>query len=170
MKHYSDRADDNLIISEATVISQQSIASKHIPGCFNKDQALAWKKVTDAVHANGAKMSIQAWYQGRVAHKSFTEHLLAKEVNAEVCESSCEIAMPAPHSPAHFSTGELVPDETPKMMTVEDITRYQDQLLTAADLAFNVAGFDIFGLHGAHGYLLDQFLNEGANTWTYQYG
>lgn len=170
VKYYSERADGNLIISEATVISEQSIASNQIPGCFNELQAKAWKKVTDAVHAKGAKMSIQAWHQGRAAHKSYTEHPLAKAVNAQVCESSCEIAVPQPYTAPHCITGEIMPHETPKMMTVEDIKRYQQQLLTTADLAFNVAGFDLYELHGAHGYLIDQFLNDGTNTRNDQYG
>lgn len=170
VKYYSDRADGNLLITEATVISQQSISSKHIPGCFNELQAKAWRKVTDAVHAKGAKMSLQAWHQGRVAPKSFTDHPLAKEVNAQVGESSSEIAISGYYAAPHYLTDETTPPEGARIMTVDDIKRFQQQLLDAADLAFNIAGFDLFELHGAHGYLLDQFLNEGSNTRTDQYG
>ena len=90
-------------------------------------------------------------------------------MNAQVSESSSEIAVPG-YTETDYNTLERTPLPAPKMMTIEDIERFKQQILTAADLALNVAGFDFFELHGAHGYLLDQFLNAGTNTRTDQYG
>jgi N-ethylmaleimide reductase len=170
VEYYSQRADAGLLITEATVISPQSIASHHIPACFNEQQALAWKRVTDAVHAKGAIISLQAWHQGRAAHRSYTNHPLAKEANAEVGESSSEIALSEYYQEPDCDTLERSPHQKPKIMTIDDIERFKQQQLDAANLALNVAGFDLYELHGAHGYLFDQFLNSNSNTRTDQYG
>jgi N-ethylmaleimide reductase len=169
-EYYAQRADDNLLITEATVIAPQSIASHHIPACFNEQQAKAWKKVTDAVHAKGAIISLQAWHQGRASHRSYTNHPLAKAANAEVGESSCEIALSPWYQEPNCDTLERVPHQQPKMMTIDDIERFKQQHVDASDLALNVAGFDLYELHGAHGYLFDQFLNSNSNTRTDKYG
>ncbi len=168
VEYYGQRASKGgLLISEATVMCEQSIASNHIPGIFTEEQAKAWKKVTDAVHAKGGFISCQLWHQGRVAHRSYSNHPLAVAAGATVCESAGDVGLTYSDL-AQDNT--MQPHVAPHKMTLDDIARLKQQYVRAAKLAIDVAGFDYIELHGAHGYLLDQFHNSGTNNRTDQYG
>lgn len=168
VEYYSQRATDGgLLISEATYICPETIASRHIPGIWTPEQVSAWKKVTDAVHAKGGKISCQLWHVGRVAHSSYSEHPFAKDGGHVVCESAGEVLL---EEPDFDFNGQMTMRTPPKMMTLEDIDRLKKQYIHAAKCAMD-AGFDSVELHGAHGYLIDQFMNDGSNNKrTDQYG
>jgi N-ethylmaleimide reductase len=168
VQYYKERATEGgLLITEATVMCPQSIASRHVPAIFNDKQALAWKRVFDAVHAIGGIISLQGWHQGRVAHSSYTEHPLAIEAGAITCEAPSPVCFEA--NSVGFGKV-MVPNETPREMTIDDIERLKLQYIESARLAFEVAGADIYELHGAHGYLFDSFFNNGVNKRTDKYG
>jgi N-ethylmaleimide reductase len=143
----------------------QSISSHHIPGIWTKQQALSWKKVTDAVHAKGGLFSMQLWHQGRVAHHSFSAHPMA--AGAHVGESASAVGLPFEDFSFDNSKAAHVP---PREMSLEDIARYKRDMVAAAQYAIDVAGCDLVEIHGANGYLLDQFHNSGTNTRTDRYG
>jgi N-ethylmaleimide reductase len=143
----------------------QSIASRHIPGIWTEKQALSWKKVTDAVHAKGGFFSMQLWHQGRVAHHSYSAHPMA--AGAHVGESAGDVGLTY-EDLSYDDT--LAPHAPPKQMTLDDIARYKSDMVTAAKNAIDIAGCDLVEIHGAHGYLLDQFHNNGTNNRTDHYG
>ena len=165
--YYGDRATSGgLLIGEATAVGEQAICANHIPGIFTKDQTKAWRKVTDTVHDKGAFMSCQLWHPGRVAHRSFSNNHLALAAGATVCESAGDIGLPFPDW-AQDNT--MQPHVTPHKMTLDDIARFKKQVIQASKNAME-AGFDYIELHGANGYLFDQFHNSRTNNRTDQYG
>lgn len=168
VKYYEQRATPGgLISSEATNIAPQSISSRRQPGIWTEAQVNAWKHVTDAVHRKGGFISCQLWHQGRNTHNSYNEHPLVKEANAKVCEAPSAIAGMAPlvTYDYQFGTG-----SEPHALTKSDIERVKQQFLDAADNALTKSGFDFVEIHGASGYLIDQFLNDSCNQRTDEYG
>ncbi|WWC90126.1 uncharacterized protein L201_005059 [Kwoniella dendrophila CBS 6074] len=150
LMYYSQRASDGgLLITEATFISENARGYDSVPCIFNKNQIEGWKKITDAVHAKGGKIVCQLWHLGRVA-------------NPEV-------------SPIIYAASDIPDPETPypspklHVMTEEDIDRTVDEYVHAAKSAVE-AGFDGVELHGANGYLIDQFLQPVSNQRTDSYG
>ena len=158
--YYGQRSGAGLIITEGTAPSENGIGYARIPGIYNAAQTAAWQKVTAAVHENGGKIFVQLMHTGRVSHpKNMPEHAI--------------IVAPSPIAPEDTKMyvdgeGELEIPE-PKEMTLDDISLAVSEYVSAAENAIK-AGFDGVELHAANGYLLEQFINTGANKRTDQYG
>ncbi|MGA4607709.1 MULTISPECIES: alkene reductase [Pseudoalteromonas] len=155
VKYYAKRAKAGLIISEATIIRPDGQGYPNTPGLFTPAQIAGWKKVTDAVHAEGGKMFAQLWHVGRVAHPYFFD--------GEVLAPSAigvEGTVPRMRELTY---------QIPKAVTQEEITQLVADYAQAAANAIE-AGFDGVEIHGANGYLIDQFLHHAANQRTDEYG
>jgi 2,4-dienoyl-CoA reductase-like NADH-dependent reductase (Old Yellow Enzyme family) len=154
--YYAQRAGAGLIISEATGISREGLGWPNAPGLWNAAQVEGWKQVTQAVHRNGGRIVAQLWHMGRLVHPAVS--------GMEPVSSS---AVPAPDY-AHTYEGKM-PYVEPRAATQHDIARIVGDYATAARNAI-AAGFDGVQVHGANGYLVDQFLRDGANFRTDNYG
>ena len=157
--YYGQRATAGLIITEGTSTSANGLGYARIPALFNEEQMQAWAATTSAVHARGGKIFVQLMHCGRVAHAA---NLPA---GAEVLGPS---ALTCPGE-IHTDTFGMQPHSAPRAMSLHDIARVKDDYVHSADLAIQ-AGFDGVELHGANGYLIEQFLNPLINTRTDLYG
>lgn len=161
--YYTQRASrGGLLISDATAVSPLGIAYVDAPGIFTEKQALGWKRVTDAVHAKGARIFLQMWHAGRQAHPANTGGL------APVAPSALRSLEHAAIRDEHGSIAEaeLV---VPRVLDTDEIAVIVAQFRRGAELAMQ-AGFDGVELHGANGYLFEQFLLDGTNQRTDRYG
>ena len=154
--YYAQRASAGLIISEATGISREGLGWPNAPGLWNDAQVEGWKLVTDAVHKAGGKIVAQLWHMGRLVHPDLG--------GGQPVSSS---ATTAPDF-AHTYEGKK-PYVAARSVTYDDIRRIIGDCAMAARNAI-AAGFDGVQIHGANGYLVDQFLRNGANFRTDQYG
>ncbi len=156
-EYYRRRAADGigLIISEGIVISPRGKGNPGVPGLYTQEQIDAWKKVTDAVHREGGTIIAQIWHVGRLSHRELAGNLLPQAPSAIAAEGMI----------ARFRQ----PYDTPEAMTTEDIQEVIGQFAQAAKNAI-AAGFDGVEIHGAHGYLIDQFTYDAANQRTDRYG
>jgi len=147
--YYQQRASAGLIISEGTQISPQGAGYPNTPGIYNDQQIKAWKKITEAVHAEGGRIFLQLWHVGRVSYPGI-------QPNDE-----------PPVAPSAIKAeGEYV---QPRALEIHEI---EDVVLDYKDAAENAlaAGFDGVEVHAANGYLIDQFLRDATNKRTDQYG
>jgi N-ethylmaleimide reductase len=156
--YYAQRASAGLIISEATQISPQGLGYPGTPGIHSAEQIAGWKSVTDAVHAAGGRMFLQLWHVGRISHPS-----LQPDGALPVAPSAI-----APAGQAMTLDG-MKPFVTPRALDSEEIAGIIEDYRRAARNARN-AGFDGVELHGANGYLIDQFLRDGSNRRADRYG
>lgn len=162
-QYYAQRAlvPGTLLISEATFISAKAGGYPNIPGLYTDAQLAAWKKVTDAVHAKGSKIYVQLWYLGRAAHpdpvgsggalpddKFDYEHDFVSASDVKMYENG----------------------PTPRPLTEDEIAATINDYATAAKNAVEKAGFDGVEIHGAHGYLIDQFTQDTSNKRTDKWG
>ena len=159
VQYYAQRASAGLIISEGTTPSPNGLGYPRIPGIFSAEQVAGWKKVTDAVHAGGAKMFIQFMHTGRIGHP------LNLPAGAKVVAPSAVAAKGEMFTDAEG----LKPHPIPHAMTAADIKSTIAEFVQAAKNAM-AAGFDGVELHGANGYLLEQFIRPNSNTRTDNYG
>ncbi|HEV2081865.1 MAG TPA: alkene reductase [Brevundimonas sp.] len=157
--YYAQRAGAGLIISEATQISRSGQGYPHTPGVFTDDQVRGWKIVTDAVHAAGGLIVAQLWHVGRVSLSDYQPDGLPGFAPSAVAAQGKGMR-------PDFSLTEF---ETPRALTVEQIKAVVADYAHAAEMA-KKAGFDGVEIHGANGYLIDQFLKDGANRRTDRYG
>jgi N-ethylmaleimide reductase len=157
VKYYEQRASAGLIITEATPISPMGHGYPLLPGIYTDAQIAGWKKVTDAVHAKGGKIVIQLWHVGRISHPSL--------LNGEtpVAPSAVKPAGQA------FTFQGLVDYVTPRALEASELPGIVADYVQAAKNALK-AGFDGVEIHSANGYLLDQFLRDGSNQRTDNYG
>lgn len=164
--YYTQRADPQngagLIVSEATAISHQGQGYSDVPGIWSDEQVAAWKKVTDSVHTAGGKIVVQLWHVGRVSHVD-----LQPGGQAPVAPS----ALRAKTKTVLIRDGVPSFEDTsmPRALTLDELPGIVDDYRRAARNAI-AAGFDGVEVHGANGYLLDQFLRSGSNTRTDAYG
>jgi N-ethylmaleimide reductase len=158
-EYYGQRASAGLIITEGTSPSPNGLGYARIPGLFNAAQVQGWKLVTSAVHARGGKIFVQLMHTGRVAH------IANLPVGAEVVGPGSEVC------PGEMFTDSLgmQPHSVPRAMNAADIRHAIEEYAQAARLAMD-AGFDGVELHGANGYLIEQFLNPRVNVRTDGYG
>ena len=155
--YYRQRAGAGLIISEATGISVEGLGWPAAPGIWSDEQVEGWKKVTEAVHAQGGAIVLQMWHMGRLVHPDF----LGGEP---------PVSASATTAPGHAHTFEGRKDhQQARALSVEEIQRVVADYRHAAENA-KKAGFDGVQLHGANGYLVDQFLRETTNQRTDEYG
>jgi N-ethylmaleimide reductase len=159
VQYYKQRASAGMIITEGTSPSPNGLGYPRIPGIFSKEQVAGWKKVTDAVHASGAKMFIQFMHTGRISHP------LNLPAGAKVVAPSAIAAAGEMYTDAEG----MKPLPTPAAMAEADIKTAIEEFVTAAKNAV-AAGFDGIELHGANGYLLEQFIRPNSNVRTDKYG
>lgn len=155
--YYQQRASAGLIFSEATQVCPQGVGYIDTPGLHNQEQVRAWKNVTDAVHEKGGAIFVQLWHVGRVSHPDFH--------NGE---------LPVAPSAIEFEGEAFTPKGRkkvvkPRALELNEIKQIIDQFEKSAQLA-KEAGFDGVEVHGANGYLPAQFLEDGSNKRTDEYG
>ena len=158
-KYYQQRASAGLIISEATQVSQQGQGYPGTPGIHSDDQVAGWKKVTEAVHGAGGKIFLQLWHVGRISHRSH-------QPNGELPVAPSAIQ---PSGGIYSADWQPVAFETPRALETAEIAGIIADFRRGAENA-KKAGFDGVEVHGANGYLLDQFLQDGSNKRSDQYG
>lgn len=174
VQYYRQRASSGgLLISEATNISPEALAYPSTPGIWTTAQVQGWKQVTEAVHEKGGFIVCQLWHTGRVAHPSYGNHPANQETSAIYRPCVSASAVPITNRkgiPGKTLTYDGVkPFSTPRELSRMDIRRIRCDYARAAENA-KKAGFDGIELHGGHGYLIDQFLNNGVNRRTDEYG
>eukprot|EP00928_Gymnodinium_smaydae_P066670 TRINITY_DN49647_c0_g1_i1.p1 TRINITY_DN49647_c0_g1~~TRINITY_DN49647_c0_g1_i1.p1 ORF type:complete len:420 (-),score=41.47 TRINITY_DN49647_c0_g1_i1:47-1306(-) len=173
VEYYSQRATPGgLIITEATNISPEAMGYLSVPGIWTDEQVEAWRRVVEAIHAKGALCSMQLWHTGRISQPSFGKHPLA--VNAEhkpsVSSSAVQMVHPGTGKPLRTVTYEGVEEcIAPRELQTNEMARLVADYQRAAINA-KAAGFDAVELHAAHGYLIDQFLQNGVNKRQDKYG
>jgi N-ethylmaleimide reductase len=156
--YYAQRATAGLIISEASQISPQGKGYIQTPGIYNDAQVAGWRRITDAVHAEGGKMVIQLWHVGRISHPDLQEGGILP------------VAPSAIKAAGQVFTGQgMVDMVTPRALDIEEIPGIIADYRHAAEKA-RTAGFDGVEIHAANGYLLDQFLRDQTNRRTDTYG
>jgi N-ethylmaleimide reductase len=155
--YYVQRSQAGLIITEGSQVSPEGVGYIRTPGIYSLEQVAGWKRVTDAVHNAGSKMFLQLWHVGRVSHPSFLDGKLP------VAPSAMPVG-----GQIHTPSGKRE-IEVPRALELDEIPGIVNQFKRGAMNA-KAAGFDGVEIHGANGYLLDQFLRDGSNNRTDQYG
>lgn len=158
-EYYKQRAGAGLIVTEGTSPSPNGLGYARIPGIFSKEQVEGWKKVTGAVHSAGGKIFVQIMHTGRISHP------LNLPEGAEVLAPSAV----KPAGQMWTDAAQMQDFPTPKAMSAEEIQSTKAEYIAAAKNAIE-AGFDGIELHGANGYLLEQFLSPVSNIRTDNYG
>lgn len=156
-EYYAQRASAGLIISEATVVMPMGIGYADTPGIWSPEQVAGWKHVTQAVHAAGGRMLLQLWHVGRISHPAFLDGKLPVAPSALAPGGNVSLLRPA------------TPFVTPRALDRNEIPQIVAAFRRGAESA-ELAGFDGVELHGANGYLLDQFLQDSANQRDDEYG
>jgi N-ethylmaleimide reductase len=161
--YYAQRASAGLLITEATAISQQGQGYADVPGLYGSEQLDAWKRVTDAVHAEGGKIVVQLWHVGRVSHT---------ELQPDNGQPVAPSAITAKTKTVLIKDGvpTFVETSAPRALDAAELPGIVHAYAAAARNAVETAGFDGVEIHGANGYLLDQFLKTGSNQRTDDYG
>lgn len=157
LEYYRQRASAGLIISEATGISQEGLGWPSAPGLWTDAQVEGWKPVTDAVHAAGGRIVAQLWHMGRLVHSVFNDGKPPVSASATVGEGRA-------HTPVGRRDLEVA-----RPLELHEIPRVIADYVHAAENA-KKAGFDGVQLHGANGYLIDQFLRDNSNLRDDDYG
>jgi 2,4-dienoyl-CoA reductase-like NADH-dependent reductase (Old Yellow Enzyme family) len=155
--YYRQRAGAGMILTEATGISREGLGWPSAPGIWSDEQTEAWKATTTAVHEDGGLIVMQLWHMGRIVHPVFLDGQPPFSASATTAPGE-----------AHTPQGKL-PYVEARAMTLDDIRRTIADYRRAAENA-KAAGFDGVQLHGANGYLVDQFLRDGTNLRTDEYG
>lgn len=158
VSYYAQRASAGLIISEASQVSPQGQGYPLTPGIHSAEQIEGWKRVTKGVHEAGGRIFLQLWHVGRISHPSF-------QPNGEL-----PVAPSAIKPKGEASTFEgMKPFVTPRALEMSEIPEIVEQFRQGAQNALE-AGFDGVEIHAANGYLIDQFLRDGTNQRTDEYG
>lgn len=161
--YYSQRASAGMIISEATQVSFQAKGYAGAPGLHTAEQIAGWKVITDKVHAAGGHIAVQLWHTGRISHAS---------LQPEGLPPLAPSALPAnTRTSLKDAEGQVYREDTslPREMSLNDIHQVVADFRQAAVNAAE-AGFDLAEIHGAHGYLIHQFLSAQSNQRTDEYG
>ncbi|HEV7601675.1 MAG TPA: alkene reductase [Bradyrhizobium sp.] len=158
VEYYGQRASAGLLITEASQVSQQGQGYQDTPGIYSKEQVAGWRKVTDRVHERGGRIFIQIWHVGRISHTS-----LQPDGGAPVAPSALKAKTKT------FVNGTFADVSEPRAVTLEEIPGIIESFRRGAANAVE-AGFDGVEIHGANGYLLDQFAKDGTNKRTDAYG
>ena len=163
-RYYQQRTNAGLIITEGTAISPTATGVLHIPGLYTPEQVAGWKLVTAAVHTAGSKIFTQLWHVGRVSHTS-------NQPGGMAPVSASDIAASKSFAWGYDENGKesFVPCSTPRALTTAAVKEVVQDFANAATNAI-LAGFDGVELHGANGYLIEQFLNPTVNQRTDEYG
>ena len=157
VEYYQQRANAGLILTEATVISPKAVGYANTPGLWSQEQAQAWRKIVDAVHAQDAKIVVQLWHVGRISDPELLDG--DTPVAPSAIQPAGEVSLLRPKRPF----------VTPRALSHAEIQEIVAQYKHAAELA-KEAGFDGVELHAANGYLIDQFLQSKTNVRDDEYG
>jgi len=168
-EYYGQRASAGLIISEGTQISRQGQGYAWTPGIYTQDQIAGWKKVTHAVHAKGGLIFAQLWHVGRVSHVSLQEDNQAPVAPSAILAEGVKVFLDLKGKGPKDGAGEMVQHSMPRELTVPEIRQIIQDFAQAAKNAIE-AGFDGIELHGANGYLIEQFIDSQTNHRTDEYG
>jgi len=160
VEYYRQRASAGLIIAEATQISPYGKGYAFTPGIYSPEQVAGWKAVTDAVHAEGGTIYLQLWHVGRFSHPSLQPGGLLPVAPSAIAPAD---------SRTFLENGTFAEVGTPRALELNEIPGVIDDYAAAATKAI-AAGFDGVEIHGANGYLLDQFMKDGSNHRTDRYG
>ena len=155
--YYAQRASAGLIITEGVPISPQAVGYEGVPGAWSAEQTQGWTQVTQAVHDRGGRIFMQIWHVGRISDPYFLEGQLPVGPSAIAAEGAVSLLRPQR------------PFAIPRPLETEEVAAVVEDFRRAAANA-QAAGFDGVELHGANGYLLDQFLQDGSNLRTDRYG
>ena len=157
-EYYAQRASAGLIITEASQVSPQGKGYPGTPGIYSSAQVQGWKRVTDAVHAHGGNIFLQLWHVGRISHPTLQEN------------GALPVAPSAIRPAGETFTGKgMEAFVTPRALETSEIPAIIEAYRKGAENAL-AAGFDGVEIHAANGYLIDQFLRDGSNQRTDQYG
>lgn len=162
-QYYTQRASAGLLISEATAISQQGQGYFNVPGLYGTEQLDGWKHVTRAVHAAGAPIVVQLWHVGRVSHTELQPGGGAPVAPSAITAKTRTVLM-------RDGVPTFVETSAPRALRAAELPGIVHDYQAAARSAVETAGFDGVEIHGANGYLLDQFLKTGSNVRTDDYG
>jgi len=157
LEYYVQRASAGLILSEATSVDPMGVGYPDTPGIWSDEQVQGWTKVTQAVHAAGGRIFLQLWHVGRVSDPTYLGGALP--VAPSAIAATGHVSLLRPHKPY----------VTPRALELNEIPRVVAAYRLGAVNALR-AGFDGVEVHGANGYLLDQFLQDGSNHRTDEYG
>jgi N-ethylmaleimide reductase len=161
-RYYAQRTTPGgLIIAEASPVIATGFGSPGVPGIYSEPQIVGWREVVDAVHANGGIIFLQLWHVGRVSHSSFQPGGVLPVAPSAVPISTELKTMTA--------DGKVVPYETPRALETNEIPGIVEAFKKAARNAMD-AGFDGVEIHGANGYLIEQFLQSRTNLRNDRYG
>lgn len=158
VEYYRQRAGAGLIVSEGAQVSERGIGYLGTPGIHSDAQVDGWRRVTDAVHAEGGRIFLQLWHVGRASHPS-----VQPDGGQPVAPSAVAIEGEI------FTTEGMRPFPTPRALEQDEIAGIVAEFADGARRAYR-AGFDGVEIHGANGYLVDQFLRDGSNRRTDAYG
>ena len=162
-EYYAQRATPGgLLIAEATPVMMAGRGNPGVPGIYSEAQIAGWRGVVDAVHAKGGLIFLQLWHVGRVSHSSF-------QPGGQSPVAPSAVPITGEGMLAMTSDGKMVPYETPRALETEEVGQVVEAFRQAAVNA-KAAGFDGVEIHGANGYLLEQFLQSRTNLRTDRYG
>ncbi len=155
--YYVQRASAGLILTEATAVTPMGVGYPDTPGVWSPEQVAGWKQITDAVHEAGGRIMLQLWHVGRISHPSYLNGALPVAPSAIAAEGHVSLVRPKQPYP------------TPRALERDEIPGVIEEFRRGAQNALQ-AGFDGVEIHGANGYLPDQFLQDGSNQRTDDYG
>ncbi|BBK44965.1 alkene reductase [Allostella vacuolata] len=155
--YYAQRAGAGIILSEATSVTPMGVGYPHTPGIWSDEQVAGWRQVTDGVHAAGGRILLQLWHVGRISDPSF--HDGAPPVAPSAIAARGHVSLLRPQRPY----------PVPRALDRDELPGVVEAFRKGAQNA-EAAGFDGVEIHGANGYLLDQFLQDGSNHRTDDYG
>src|ERR1700681_2554801 len=157
-EYYGQRASAGLLVTEASQVSQQGQGYQDTPGIYSKEQVAGWRKVTNRVHERGGRIFIQIWHVGRISHVDLQDNKQAPVAPSAVRAKG-----------KTFVNGIFADVSEPRALALEEIPGIVESFRRGAANALE-AGFDGVEIHGANGYLLDQFAKDGTNKRTDAYG
>ncbi|TGE16100.1 alkene reductase [Hymenobacter elongatus] len=158
VEYYTQRASAGLLITEGSQISPQGVGYIYTPGIYSAAQVAGWKKVTDSVHAAGGRIFMQIWHVGSISHPTFH--------NGELPVAPSAVK---PTNVQAFTGRGMEEIPTPRALETAEVKAIVEDFRRAAENA-KAAGFDGVEIHGANGYLVDQFIQDGTNQRTDEYG
>ena len=162
-EYYAQRATAGLLITEATAISHQAQGYADVPGLYGTEQLDGWKQVTQAVHEAGGQVVVQLWHVGRVSHSELQPGGGPPVAPSAIIAKTKTVLI-------RDGVPTFVPTSEPRALNAEELPEIVHTYRVAALNAVQTAGFDGVEIHGANGYLLDQFLKNGSNRRTDDYG
>ena len=157
VEYYRQRAGAGLILTEATSVTPMGVGYPNTPGIWSAEQVAGWKRVVQAVHAEGGKIALQLWHVGRISDPELLDGQLPVAPSAIAAEGEVSVLRPKR------------PYAVPRALETAEIAGIVQDFVQAARNA-KAAGFDFIEVHAANGYLFDQFLHEGSNQRTDPYG